>query len=144
MHAARKLNRPLDVKRAFRIGRLFLCALSFLLACGTMANISLPSGEERCVALRVAESASERARGLVGMPPLNPQEGLLIVFPGESEVCITGEGVGYAIEAHFIDRSGVVRHTARIEESTVECASAAYVLELLPEDELPVGTEVRF
>ena len=60
---------------------------------------------------------------MVGAEPLGEAEGLLIVFPTVGEVCITNELVGFAIDALFVDSSGVVQSIAR--ELPAACAGAA-------------------
>ena len=68
-----------------------------------------PDGAERlhaCASL--AETAPERRRGLKDRESLGPNEGLLIVFPTEGEVCIENGGVAFAIDVVYLDASGEV------------------------------------
>lgn len=54
-----------------------------------------------------AKTAAERTRGLIGHD-LQNDEGLLLTFPVEGEVCLTNAGVPYPIDALWIDEGGVV------------------------------------
>ena len=51
-------------------------------------------------------SPAEKACGPT--PPLGPGQGLLLLFPGTSEVCIENVGVDQAIDAIFVDARGDV------------------------------------
>ncbi|MFW6050059.1 MAG: DUF192 domain-containing protein [Myxococcota bacterium] len=81
-------------------------------ACGDgrpRAVVTSPEGEPRLeVAVEIAETAEARMRGLRGWTALEPDEGLLLVFPTEGEVCLVNEDVPFAIDAVFADASGAV------------------------------------
>jgi uncharacterized membrane protein (UPF0127 family) len=53
------------------------------------------------VEVAVALTAAERARGLMGHPPLDEREGLLIELPQATQVCIVNNGVTFAIDAVY-------------------------------------------
>lgn len=74
-----------------------------------LARIESPEGEQRLeVAIaHEARSAEERMRGLRGRS-IADDEGLLIVFPSEGEVCIVNEGVDYAIDVVYANAEGTV------------------------------------
>jgi uncharacterized membrane protein (UPF0127 family) len=77
------------------------------------------------VCVEIAESEDARREGLRGRRPLDADEGLLLVFPREDDVCLTNEGVTFAIDAVFVDTAGVVRARASFsrDDGTLVCVS---------------------
>lgn len=90
-------------------------------ACGCpTAEVEL--GATFCV--EVARTEAERARGLRGSPPLAPDEGLLLAFPVEDEICIVNDGVGFSLDVAYADASGEVVAIERevpAEDGTPRC-----------------------
>ncbi len=85
----------------------------FLVGCGCDGEVEVQvlsdSGQERltvCAAL--AQSASARKTGLRGSDGLANHQGLVLVFPAESEVCLVNQGVGFSIDAVLADEQGEV------------------------------------
>lgn len=93
--------------------RLVAAALALALlggcAADALARIESPEGEKRLevAVAHEARSAEERMRGLRGRS-IAEDEGLLIVFPAEGEVCIVNEGVDYAVDVVYADAEGTV------------------------------------
>lgn len=54
------------------------------------------------VAVELAETEEELRDGLRRYPPLAQDEGLLLLFPIETTVCIANAGVAYPIDALFV------------------------------------------
>ncbi|MCB9788778.1 MAG: DUF192 domain-containing protein [Deltaproteobacteria bacterium] len=82
-------------------------AAAALAACDGGANrlrITSADGTLERLSVRYAEArtAEERRDGLRTRPPLQPDEGLVLVFPLEGEVCIHNVGVAYGIDVVFI------------------------------------------
>lgn len=101
----------------------------------------LGGGETKLrVVLELAEGEAARRRGLRGYASLAPDQGLLLVFPGPSEVCITNEGVVFGIDAVFVE-AGLVTAVESFEagEDALRCHRADEVLELAAE----VASEVN-
>ncbi len=82
-------------------------ALLCLVACGaeaaeqgpTRARVLDASGDTLLeVAIEVAQTEEARREGLRSYPPLTAQQGLLLLFPIETTVCITNTGVPYPID----------------------------------------------
>jgi uncharacterized membrane protein (UPF0127 family) len=89
-----------------------LAAACAIAGCGDAplrVRVEAPDGG---VALEVrageAITAAERRAGLTAVPPLEIDEGLLLEFPIEGEVCLVNEGVPYAIDAVYVDSSARV------------------------------------
>ncbi len=84
-----------------------------------------------CVERAVTEI--ERREGLTNHPPLEPSEGLLIVFPVTGEACITNAPVLFPIDIAFIDEEGVITRLDRsvpAGDAELRCATTvASVLE---------------
>lgn len=77
--------------------------------CDRVARVIGPGDTERLyVCADIAETAEERRRGLRGRETLAPDEGLLIVFPTEGEVCISNDGVPFSIDVVYADRTDEV------------------------------------
>jgi len=78
-----------------------------LSACGcpTAAEVEL-GGASFCV--EVARTEAERTRGLRGRAPLGPDEGLLLAFPVEDEICVVNDGVGFALDVAYASGEGTV------------------------------------
>ncbi len=106
--------------------------LVLLVGCGEdVVRIGEPVALE--VSVRRAETAAERMDGLRGKT-LGANEGLLLVFPVEDELCITNAGVDQSIDAVFIDASATVTQVERAigaGDATIRCATAQWVLEVL-------------
>lgn len=106
-------------------------ALAFAAGCadGAVARVLSPDGDTRlevCLAGE-ARTADERMAGLRDRPPLSGDEGLLIVFPLEGEVCLVNDGVGYAIDAVYADDGGTVvavEHDIPAGDATARCHDA--------------------
>ncbi len=85
---------------------------------------------ERCVVPRVWQAASffDRMRGLLGRPPLQAGEGMLIGDCGMVHTI----GMRYALDVAFIDRAGQVRKLVRHLAPTrmAGCLGACTTLEL--------------
>ncbi|MBL8783408.1 MAG: DUF192 domain-containing protein [Deltaproteobacteria bacterium] len=79
-----------------------------------------------------ATTADARRRGLAGRD-LDADEGLLLVFPAEDELCLTNAPVPYAIDALWLDDALTVQAKARLvaaDPGPVCHGPARYVLEL--------------
>ncbi|MDH3200968.1 MAG: DUF192 domain-containing protein [Myxococcales bacterium] len=85
-------------------------ALIGLAACGdagaeqgaTRAQILNANGDVLLeVAIWVAETEDELREGLRRYPPLAQDEGLLLLFPVETTICITNTGVPYPIDVVY-------------------------------------------
>lgn len=85
-------------------------ALIGLVACGdsaaeqraTLAQILDASGDVLLeVAIQVAETEDALREGLRRYPPLAQDEGLLLLFPVETTICITNAGVPYPIDVLY-------------------------------------------
>jgi len=85
-------------------------ALIGLVACGdeaveqgaTRAQILDASGDVLLeVAIQVAETEDALREGLRRYPPLAQDEGLLLLFPVETTICITNTGVPYPIDVLY-------------------------------------------
>ncbi len=93
-------------------------------------ELSTPrAGAGRRLRVWSAQTAAERMRGLLALPPLAPGEALLL------RPCrlVHTFGMAYAIDLVFIDRAGVVRRIdAAVPRSRVRgCARAWQTLELV-------------
>ncbi|MCA9531649.1 MAG: DUF192 domain-containing protein [Myxococcales bacterium] len=78
------------------------------------ARVVGPDGAPRlAVRVELAVTPAERVRGLRGHAPLGPRDGLLIVTPGPSELCIVNDGVSFAIDEVFARADGVVAAVER-------------------------------
>ncbi|HJK91532.1 MAG TPA: DUF192 domain-containing protein [Polyangiaceae bacterium LLY-WYZ-15_(1-7)] len=105
-------------------------------ACGEdpRAVVEGPDGARRLlVHVQVARTAAERVQGLRGAESLAEDAGLWIAFPGEDEVCIVNEGVGFPIDALFVRADAVVEAVeAAIPagDATPRCHRAEAVLEV--------------
>ena len=60
------------------------------------------------VSAQVADTEAARAEGLRGYDTLPADEGLLLAFPSEGEVCITNAGVDFAIDVVYASTDGTV------------------------------------
>lgn len=118
---------------------LRLAALAFIFgSCASIDEVVFETreGELRFV-VTVAEDEDARRRGLMGSSRLEENEGLLLVFPGPSEVCLVNSGVDFAIDAVFIVdgedgglRVGEVLAGIAANDPEPRCAEASYVLEV--------------
>jgi uncharacterized membrane protein (UPF0127 family) len=80
-------------------------------ACGRSCEpLEIRRGDATLVTLCATRTRTEAElrSGLVGRPPLAPDEALVLVFPVEDELCITNAEVGFAIDAAFVDADGLV------------------------------------
>jgi uncharacterized membrane protein (UPF0127 family) len=70
-----------------------------------------------------AVTAAERRLGLLGRAALDPGEGLLLRFPLEGDVCITGAGMRFGIDAVFATGDGAVVAVERfgVDDERVLC-----------------------
>ncbi len=84
----------------------------------------------------VAASPWARLRGLLGRPPLQPGQGLLL----RGEKAIHTVGMGYPIDVLFLDRSGRV---VQLYHSMVPLRASPYVWRAADVLELPPGTLTR-
>ncbi|MFT5352896.1 MAG: uncharacterized membrane protein (UPF0127 family) [Polyangiales bacterium] len=112
--------------------RFSLLAL-LLLACSTSLRGEVRGGGETklSVELDLAETEEERRTGLRAYASLSPEQGLLLVFPGPSEVCITNAGVAFGIDAVFVDAGDVTAvESFAAGEATPRCQRADEVLEV--------------
>ena len=82
--------------------------------------------------LAVASTEAERRDGLRPYTPLENDSGLLLVFPGPSEVCIANDGVSYAIDVVFSEAESVTAVELAVppDDATPRCHRADMVLEV--------------
>jgi uncharacterized membrane protein (UPF0127 family) len=110
-----------------------LTSACLLCACGSdRALVVAPSGEARLsVAIRRARTAEERRAGLSAIPPLGPDEGLLLELPQASTACITNAPVSYGVDAVYARADSVVVavETFAAGEADARCHDA--VLQIL-------------
>lgn len=90
--------------------------------------------------LRVARTPWQRMRGLLGHPPLQPRQGLLILPCN----MVHTMGMGYSIDLVYVDREGVILkiapHVAPLRMSI--CLDAHAVLELVAGEAQACGLQV--
>jgi len=95
-------------------------------------RIELRIGGQR-LAVEVVATPAQRARGLMGRPPLGAREGMLFVFAGDDERCLWMRDTPSALAAAFIDKSGRILNTVEMQPltDTHHCskAPARYALE---------------
>ncbi len=84
----------------------------------------------------VADSAWTRLRGLLGHPPLQAGEGLLL----RGEKAIHTIGMGFAIDVLFLDRAGHVKH---LIPNMVPLRASPFISASADVLEMPVGTIAR-
>ncbi len=84
----------------------------------------------------VASSAWARMRGLLGRPPLEPGEGMLL----RGEKAIHTIGMSYPIDVVFLDREGKVVH---LQHAVAPLRLSPFVLKATDVLELPAGTLER-
>lgn len=104
-----------------------------LVACesGAAAVVERDGARVAEFAVDVAETADARREGLRGYDSLAPGVGLWIAFPVEDEVCITNEGVGFAIDAVYVAGGAVTAiESFGAGEAALRCARADAVLEV--------------
>ena len=84
------------------------------------------------VQVEVASSEAARRDGLRGYDSLAADGGLLLSFPGASEVCIVNDGVAFAIDAVFAEGGVVTATELAIDagDGTPRCHRADAVLEV--------------
>lgn len=127
---------------------LTLAALATACACPGGRTISLDDGTTICA--EVADTEAARRDGLRGRDPLAPDEGLLLAFSVEDELCIVNDGVAFPIDAAWANADGVVIAIERdvpAGDPTVRChGPARYVLETAAGalDDLEVGWRLRW
>lgn len=99
---------------------------------------------------RVASSAAERTRGLVGHAPLAPGEALWLEWPTSVEACIHNSGVTFSIDVVFVDASATViaiERAVAADDSTPRCHSGVrHVIEITSgaADTVSIGARVRW
>jgi uncharacterized membrane protein (UPF0127 family) len=83
---------------------------------------------------RVASTADDRVRGLIGRAPLVEGEALWLEWPTSVEACVHNAGVSFAIDAVFVDERGAVLAIERAisaDDPSVRChGNARHVIEL--------------
>lgn len=84
----------------------------------------------------VAANAWARLRGLLGHPPLQSGQGLLL----RGEKAIHTIGMGYPIDALFLDRTG---HIVHLERTMVPLRASPMIWKSADVLELPAGTIER-
>lgn len=89
---------------------------------------------EACAEVAVTEE--DRRRGLAGRPELADGEGLWLEFPVVGEVCITGEGMLFALDVVMVDGAGRVAEIGALEEDD---PSSICVPEIRSVLEVPAG-----
>jgi uncharacterized membrane protein (UPF0127 family) len=124
--------------RSWAVG---LVGLLGLLACGdegagppTKAQILSESGEILLeVAVDLADTEEELQDGLRRFPPLAQDEGLLLLFPTETTVCIANAGIAYPIDVLYAsaDRQVIAVESVPADAPGPYChPDTAMVLEL--------------
>jgi uncharacterized protein len=105
-----------------------------------IASVRSTNGAVVCDSCLVADSPLLRLRGLLGRPPLNVGEGLLLRPSGSIHTCF----MGFAIDAVFLDRDSRVLHIAREVKPwrTAAARRARSVLELRAGEAAERGVEV--
>ncbi len=81
----------------------------------------------------IAASAWARLRGLLGRPPLQSGQGLLL----RGEKAIHTVGMAYPIDALFLERSGRIVH---LERAMMPLRASPFVWQSADVLELPAGT----
>jgi len=112
----------------FRLSLCLFAAAYAVAGCecpgGVRAVIVDADGAPRLeVCAGLAETAEERMLGLMGMT-LDAEEGLLLRFPVEGEICITNSGVMLDLDLVWVDASGAVTAVERdvpAEDATLRC-----------------------
>lgn len=128
-----------------------LCVLLLVAACGdaSVMEAERPDFARDAVELRVlgpgrelrlsvladvADTAAERAGGLSDRASLEPTRGLLLVFPAETNACITNRPVVFDIDVVFAAQDGRIVAVERewpAGSTEVRCHdSTAFVLEV--------------
>ncbi len=115
------------------IAALAATALSGCDPCeGARVRITGEDGETRVdVCAEVADSEAELRAGLAGRPSLAEGTGLLLVFPVTGEVCITGEGMEFALDVVFVDEASRVTAVGALGASDPELLCEAGVFRVL-------------
>ncbi|MFK8003936.1 MAG: DUF192 domain-containing protein, partial [Polyangiales bacterium] len=125
-----------------------LTLMAFCAGCAPSLQAEVLSGGETVLSVEVdlAESEDARRSGLRDYSSLSPEQGLLLVFPGVSEVCITNRGVAFAIDAVFVEAGRVSAvESFGAEEDSLRCHRADEVLEVVAgvASRVRVGDEFR-
>ena len=110
-----------------------LVALVAIAGCapGLHAEVVSDSESKLRVQVTLAESEAARREGLRAYTSLSTGEGLVLVFPGPSEVCITNAGVAFPIDAVFAEVGQVTGvESFDAGEAAVRCHRADEVLEV--------------
>ena len=120
-------------------------------ACPTSTRLSVEdeSGETLPFCVEVADTEAARRRGLRGRDALAPDEGLLLTFSLEDEICIVNEGVAFDIDLLYARDDGTVvavERNVRSGDPSPRChAGVAQVLETAAGalDPLPRPTRIH-
>ena len=103
-----------------------------LLGCGDDPRVAITRGSDVVLEVHVEVARDEDARreGLRGRD-LGDDEGLWMIFPAASEVCLVNDGVDFDVDAVFVveGRVGSVA-TLHANDPTPNCSTASEVLEV--------------
>lgn len=77
-------------------------------------RIELRVGDHPLV-VEVATTPVQRARGLMGRPPLGAQEGMLFVFAGDDERCLWMRDTPSALAAAFLSAGGEILNVVEMQ-----------------------------
>ncbi len=93
-------------------------ALACLVGCGDgyAAHVFRDSELLATFDVELADTAAARAQGLRGAPPLQPHQGLVLIFPRAlDDVCLDNRDVRFAIDAVIAGDDGLVHAVATLE-----------------------------
>ena len=127
----------LPVLLGFLFLSLFLLPMKHAQA-NPSATISKACFSERCYRVSVADTPETRAQGLMFRDGLAADEGMLFVFPEETQESFWMKNMKFTIDILWMDQSGVIVHVEHhVPPCTVEpCqvytpeTKALYVLEI--------------
>jgi uncharacterized membrane protein (UPF0127 family) len=122
-----KQRRPLGMA-----GLAVLLAALSAFSVAAAEPLVLRIGDHR-LRVEVASTPEQRARGLMGRPPLGADEGMLFVFPGDEARCLWMRDTPSALAAAFISAQGDILNVVEMRplSDTHHCsrAPARYALE---------------
>lgn len=103
-------------------------------------------GEELHYKVAVAESDEDRKKGLQGQDKLEPDEGMLFVFPEEQEVSMWMKDTKIPLTVAFINKDFEVTavYDAEPYDETYMTEKAMYVLEVNADEDIDEGDDVVF